>query len=360
MDTEETKLKKYIRTFAGDIEAVQKGSTPDLVPLAESRPPSLETPPLPPPPPPTTSEPSLVPTPIPVSNVGHVSISPLSIPIAKVEPPSSKPDVSPLETYAGDFADRMESTNASSATVLAAEQDAAPKVPQPVQKSSHGILYVCAGIALLVVGGWGMYAAYTRDLDIAPSALLEPDVSPIFVDERERISGTGSVLLRAIEQSASRPLAPGAVRLLSLADTVDTSIFSALQFPAPDKLLRNVDDAGSIAGVLDIGDKQNPFFILAVVSYGETFSGMLSWEPVMPRDLAQLFPLYSVASTTATTTTAGFRDEAVQNHDIRVYRDATGRSIIAYGYRDQRTLVIARDPAAWGEIADRLASSRTR
>ena len=53
-----------------------------------------------------------------------------------------------------------------------------------------------------------------------------------------------------------------------------------------------------------------------------------------------------------------FFDEVVANHDVRIYRDAEGRSILLYGYWNQTTLVIARDPSAFAEILGRLATSR--
>ena len=57
---------------------------------------------------------------------------------------------------------------------------------------------------------------------------------------------------------------------------------------------------------------------------------------------------------------ATFHDEVVSNHDVRIYRDAAGKSILLYGYWNQFTLVIARDPAAFTEILGRLATSRSQ
>lgn len=84
----------------------------------------------------------------------------------------------------------------------------------------------------------------------------------------------------------------------------------------------------------------------------------------MSADLKTLFPPYpTVASSTAATTTpslkAGFHDEVVSNHDVRVYRDEEGRSIVLYGYWNQTTLIIARDAAAFAELLGRLATSHS-
>ena len=120
------------------------------------------------------------------------------------------------------------------------------------------------------------------------------------------------------------------------------------------------------SSVVGTGGKQSPFFILSVASYGDTFAGMLSWEPTMPRDLGALFHSYltNVSTSTSATSTPKvsapilFRDEVISNHDVRIYRDAEGRSILLYGYWNQTTLIIARDPEAFIEIAGRISTSR--
>jgi hypothetical protein len=126
-----------------------------------------------------------------------------------------------------------------------------------------------------------------------------------------------------------------------------------------------------------------PFFALRVDSYERTYAGMLTWEPLMARDLALLYPLYPapelqsepapIATTTASSTSASatttpavvrqpvqatartrFEDEVVANHDVRVLRDTDGRTLILYGYADKRTLLIVRDEASFEALLARL------
>jgi hypothetical protein len=282
----------------------------------------------------------------------------------------------------------MKEEHASTATVLAAEQDALEGAPQPAptQSSHSNLLYVSASILLLIAGIAGAYVAYTHYKTITAPILFAPSASaPIFVDDREKIAGEGPILFQAIGQSVSRPLAPNAVRLLYTASSTEgtESVFSALRAPAPDILRRNVRIAGSMAGVVNAGDPQSPFFILSVLSYRDTFSGMLSWEPKIRSDLAALFPPYQTATSTPTATSTSatntskknaakpvavspkpaptaFVDETVANHDVRIYRDAAGKSVILYGYWNQTTLIIARDSSAFIEILQRLATSRAQ
>lgn len=382
--------KKYIRTLESDMATLKKGGIPDLTPLLEET--SA----------PTTKSPEVT---LPVESIPTFSQirktypSQPPVPPKPVPPPEPEPSPiivppepvkpSPIETYAGDFANRMKEEHASTATVLAAEQDALEGAPQPApQQSSRGnLLYVIAGTLLLIAGIAGAYVAYTHYKTILTPISFTPSVlAPIFVDDREKIAGEGPILFQAIGQSVSRPLAPNAVRLLYTASSTEGtgSVFAALETPAPDILRRNVRIAGSMAGVVNVGDPQSPFFILSVLSYRDTFSGMLSWEPRIRNDLKLLFPPYPTATSTpvATSTPAtgaskgavkitadaksapaaptAFVDDTVANHDVRIYRDAAGQSILLYGYWNQTTLVIARDPAAFTEILQRLATSRAQ
>jgi hypothetical protein len=272
----------------------------------------------------------------------------------------------------------MKETNASAATVLAAEQDVAP-APVLVQSSApaskKNLVYIIAGVVLLVVGITGAVVAYLRyQTATAPPVVTAPVISaPIFVDEREQVEGSGVTLLSAIQKSVARPIASGVVRFLYMSPATE-SVFAALDLSVPGSVLRNVSASGSMAGVVFASGKQSPFFILSVSSYSNTFAGMLSWEKTMPRDLAGLFPVpaavapatASATTTTATTSTAvpaaaaGFSDATVANHDVRVYRDAAGRDVLLYGYWNQTTLVIARDATAFAEVLGRLASSRAQ
>ena len=345
--------EKYIRTFAGDMETFKKGNAPDLVPLTA---PTLEERPVAAP---------ATPIPVPVS-IQNPSIVPKAAP-AYIPP---APANAPIKTYSSDFSDRMKEQHASSATVLAAEQDSAPVLVHssaPQGPSRANVLYSIAGGILLIAGAAGAYIAYSRYQTALAPVVLAPSVqAPIFVDDREQISGTGSALLSAVEKSVARSLTPNNVRLLYIASTTG-SVFTALPLSIPSVLIRNVNTEGSMAGVVNAGGSQSPFFKLSVSSYSNTFSGMLAWEKTMPRSLVRLFPPYPVASgSTASTSVpqamavAGFSDTTIANHDVRVYHDESGRSVFLYGYWNQVTLVIARDTAAFVEILKRLATSRTQ
>lgn len=371
--------KKYIRTFEGDMQTLKEGGTPDLAPFNKES---------------EFTEPKTSSTmPATVVSMQDTALPPDATGSPPPAPSKPKEEVVkpiPLQTYEGDFSKQMKDTKASMATVLAAEQDSAtgepqPSVPQSSSKSNR--IYIIVGVVLLILGAGGAYYAYTLYSTAVTPVSIQPSVSaPIFVDEREQITGMGSVLAQAIEQSVAKPLAPNTVRLLTLvsATTSNESVFSALHLGAPDILLRNVNTRGSIAGVVSTEGSKSPFFILSVASYSDTFAGMLSWEPQIVKNMEVLYPPHTplVVSTISTTSTSSgqtsspqatkaatttvptnvpqnFKDEVVSNHDVRMYRDAFGQSVVLYGYWNKTTLIIARDPVAFIEIVDRLATSRT-
>ncbi len=357
---------KFIRTFAGDMEILKSGGTPDFVPMGEhgnpaerlvSVSPVAETPP-----------PAPAPAPEPAPDT--------------LMPEHKETLVSPLQTYSADFADRVKDTHASAVTILAAEQDAgpAPEMPAPApvkQPMVSNKFLVITGLVLLMIGLAGAGIAYVRyQSAIAPVAVAPTITAPIFVDDRQQVSGAGDALLGMVQASVARQLSANQVRLLYIATSAPQSVFALLPTGAPFVVTRNVQPLGSMAGVVNVNGAQSLFFILSVDSYSNTFAGMLQWENTMPRDLVKMYPPYPTdvsqasATTTATTTaktapnapsvTAGFVDATVSNHDVREYLDGQGRVVMVYGYWDQQMLVLARDESAFSEIISRLATSRAQ
>ncbi len=219
-----------------------------------------------------------------------------------------------------------------------------------------------------------------------PPVIIAPSVpSLIFADEHAELKGTSYDLQKGLVDLASRSLPSGGVAVAYITYSTTTAkgdtvtlpaeggaLISAMGLPAPQILLRNVD-AASTVGVVHAGEETRPFFLLRVASFERTFAGMLDWEPSMAADLLLFYPPYPAEVQEPVGTSTGpvlrteesifsvsFVDEVVDNHDVRVLRDASGRSVLLYGYRDKQTLIIARDEAAFSELLKRLASTRAQ
>ncbi|HQU07754.1 MAG: hypothetical protein B7X04_02620 [Parcubacteria group bacterium 21-54-25] len=303
-------------------------------------------------------------------------------PAASTQTPvfATQPDeLSPLHTYKTDFVDHLQQTQASTVSVLAAEHDAgqAPTKEAYATSRSYTLLWAISGILLLIIGIGGVFYAYYYHVGLsAPVATVQTAPSLIATDGSVRLSGTGGALMNALANAANTAsLSDGSVELtyITIATTTATGatttisvpggyLIAALRLPLPNILANNIA-ADSTVGIVRASGETRPFFLLHVASYDAAFAGMLSWERTMATDLAPLYPPYPTATSTATTTVrissgaataSSFVDEVVANHDTRVLRDAAGRSIMLYGFRDKNTVIIARNAAAFTAILNRL------
>lgn len=240
-------------------------------------------------------------------------------------------------------------------------------------------MFVVAGIGAL---SFGVIYYLTRPDAVA---VTQGVPSLIEADETVKLEGvTGTELLLALRAVAEEPLVSGNVLVTYTTSASSTTkglpielpqpggaLVKALALNAPDILIRNIRPESTV-GVINAGTETRPFFILRVSSFERTFAGMLAWESAMRSSLSFLYPSYPNAPVeipveTATTTAvqsppvrrapASFADAVVRNHDVRVLRDADGRSLMLYGYKDKETLIIARDEAAFLELVSRLNTS---
>lgn len=336
-----------------------------------------------------------IPESVVISTVAPVVTTRVEAPLQAPAYVPDKDSPSPIHTYTSDFSDRIDTKQASTFSVLAAQADAGG-LKQSTKKSHKGALIVAFGILLLVVGGVGAYAAYRYVATHSTVPIIPTVSSLVFADEREALTGEGALLMQALVDSSGKNLDQGHVRVVYLTQASTTAdnqnitlalpggrLVGALQLAAPDILIRNIAPESTV-GIVHAGDETRTFFILRVLSYERTFAGMLSWESTMEQTLAPLYPSYPVpaipAPTIATTTkiikgksvistttieavapvyqAPHFVDEVASNHDVRALKDGTGKTILLYGYRDKETLIIARDEAAFGELSNRLSATK--
>jgi hypothetical protein len=100
------------------------------------------------------------------------------------------------------------------------------------------------------------------------------------------------------------------------------------------------------------GVNNETFVILTTQDYGQTFAGMLAWEPNMPTDLTTLFP------TLAANTNNTWSDDTFNNQDVRIIRDNSGNVILVYGFLDNATLVITGTEDVFQQIASKYINNK--
>ena len=395
--------KPHIRTFASDVASLTGKPLPKNVvnvpapkPVAPAAPVAPKEVAAPPPPKPmgpsreevlarlrdTAAKPAAV---IP-------SASPSVVP--GIPPVSKAPAAQPLptiHTYTSDFAEHAKRQGATPLSVLAAEQDAggasAPTALSVKKKSAW--IPILAGTLLILAGAASIYFAYyfITNRPSTPSAVFVPSL--IFADEHVRIQGFGTELQMRLAELSTHALPEGGVAIVYITYASTTpqgktveepatggALVRALTLTAPDILLRNTEPASTV-GLVRAGGETRPFMILRVASFERTFAGMLVWEKTMADDLRIFYPAFEVptpepvATTTATGTPATttpiappappeFEDLTISNYDVRILKDARGRTLLLYGYRDKETLIIARNEAAFEELVARLSATRAQ
>lgn len=322
-----------------------------------------------------------------------------------VAPPVPEPVVAPLpapaapapmHTYKSDFTDRVGTHSTTQFSVLAAEQDVKPSSRQTPTKPKKSLVPIIGGVVLLLLAGTASYAAYLYIGARHTVPVITLSVPSLIVaDEYKKLSGTGPELLRELAQVANEVLVNGNVLVTYIEQPATGTpgviagspapggvLIQALNLPAPDLLLRNITDISTV-GVIREGGDTRAFFVLRVSSYERTFAGMLTWEPLMERDLGILYPLYgnapapepevdlgtasttesasstpAVRNTTPATSRGRFEDTIVANRDVRILRDTQGRTLMLYGYADKETLIIARNEASFAALLTRLVPTR--
>jgi hypothetical protein len=128
-----------------------------------------------------------------------------------------------------------------------------------------------------------------------------------------------------------------------------TIMENALKLPIPNILLRTLNPAWMLGVYAEADSSEHPFVVVTTDFFQNALSGMLQWEATMPVDLAPY-----VITASSTPMNGHFKDEIVQNKDVRAYVASTGQTLFLYSFIDNSTLVFAQDEATLNEIVTRL------
>jgi hypothetical protein len=212
-------------------------------------------------------------------------------------------------------------------------------------------------ITLFLLGGvllYGVYYLMTRPqaaIVVASTSIVpytkEKDVN-ITSDNRTAITTGIAGLLQSTHEQ------PGSLTYMRfLKSGVELSahdFFQALAPQASDSLARSFD-IRYMSGVYSAIDNE-AFVMLSTLDYGQTFAGMLAWEPSMSADLASIFPALSGLGQNT------WNDDTFNNQDVRVLRDSSGKIVLVYGFLDKSILVITSDENTFQQIASKYINNK--
>ena len=289
-----------------------------------------------------------------------------------------------LRTLESDMQEAVQERNASTASIVMAEQAKAASSPTKTQKHrpsnlSKKILVVFASVLLVVIGVGGAYYLYLRS-PLAPSAPAAPKTASIasIVPPDEHnildLTGLGSEAAKTAAKNALSSVGGAKngsiVQIVPIEKEVGSSneniidaggFITLIGLPAPDVLFRSLNDQWMLGTYNDNGTAA-PFMVLTDNFFQNAYAGMITWENTMPDDFVDVFGYENkVTQQNGTSTLAsyfniqgGFKDGVIENKDVRVFAEPDGTILLLYSFVDNDTIVITTDENALAEIINRL------
>ena len=249
-----------------------------------------------------------------------------------------------LRTYQGDVEETLGKKKISKTTILIAEEERRKNTPpeplREVDTRQRNRIFVWSGIVLFFLGIMTVSVVYYIK-SANQVALVKTSKSIIAFSEEKGIRLVGltrtNLIGEIVSAKKSLDLPINSVLYLnsinidgSSVTASDFLILVAPQIPGP--LLRSFENKYML-GIYSYGTNE-PFIILTTNDFATTYSGMLQWEKNIILDIGPIFGINNTASTTV------FSDEAVQNKDLRVLKNTSGKTVLLYSFIDKNTLVI--------------------
>lgn len=298
------------------------------------------------------------------------------------EKKSASPLVKSIHTYKEDIASSVKG-GASITSIAAAEN--ARRTSQTAGDSetaetSKNVVIIAISVSLLLIGGigsWYAYSTYKERTEVVAEQKQRDPVQAEKITELVAKTGSGALasqLYSAVQNSTAplnsvERLIPIAEETLVLADGSEKTIplsteqfFSRIGTNMPATLLRSFDPSFYFG--LNAVRGNQPFLILKTNSFDVALSGMFRWEPMMIRDLQNIFlrpadrvapPLYTVGESNFS---YKFEDAILQNKEIRAVRDLKGNVVLLYVFLDTKTILITNDEVTLKDVSARLIKAQ--
>ncbi len=246
--------------------------------------------------------------------------------------------------------------------------------PGPIapRRPSHLVRNLFLAILSFVIIGGGLaggYYLYTKSpisaIPLKPatpapvSALSTKSLIPS--DSQVSISADGQTreaLLARIQAEIDKPQNPNTIKEIVLAQTgsagskqiAPSAIASAMNIAVPDSILRTLQPKWMLGVYADASGAKDIFIAATTDTFQNAFSGMLGWEPAMPRDLNAY-----VNAGTSTPLQGRFIDEIVKNKDVRAFvAPGNEATVFLYSFLDNSMLIMSDNEIALAEIVRRL------
>lgn len=276
----------------------------------------------------------------------------------------SRKPIKALRTYQGDVDELMSKKGESATTIFIAEEKRREEKPDLLvglgknEARNKSLLLLsgvilCVGLAIVGMVYWG---SLNQGVEVAEkekpliSFTLEKEF-PVKGLSKEQLSKNISEEVRSFNQQLNSVLFLNTYDNEKLYDIEE--IIKTLSPNIPGPLLRSFDDK-YMFGVLSYNTNEF-FMILKTNDYALSYSGMLSWEGSLARDLSLIFNIDTTALNKP------FVDLSIKNKDLRILKSESGKTELVYSFIDRNTLVITKNEDIFNAIlAKYLTSQNTR
>lgn len=283
---------------------------------------------------------------------------------------NNKPEKVPLKqirTYQGDVADALKKQHESLVSIQQVERSrkesarsakALTEKPRDRKEFAYLLLGSFLFVILSVIGVWYTYNEFVRKT--TPPLVSIPLNRFIYADS-EIILNIPNISREALIQTLSetiRNMPSGELKHVVLKKIVgddeqllsSSEFFSKLESRAPGSLIRAFDPLFMFGAF-----GESTFLIIKLVSFENTFAGMLAWEKDVNRDIGPLFATAELSRNVPTESI--FTDLRDNNRDIRVLT-LDDQSIILYSFFDNNTLIITDNTITLRAIIERLTQEK--
>jgi hypothetical protein len=275
------------------------------------------------------------------------------------EEPKKKDILKALRTYQGDVEEIMSHNKTSITDIVIAEQNKRNSLiegetEEKIENKAKNKFYILAGGLLLALGVITIVSVfYIKSNDKTPTPSTQENKTVISFSKESMLpvaSSTREQMLSSIvRERKSFDMPVNSVLYLNTSDGSHipaevASVFTLLAPRIPATLVRSFG-IKYMVGIYSF-DTNEPFFLLTVDDYGASYAGMLEWEPDMTKDIGVLFGIKPDIGTS----TPVFEDKTIKNKDLRILKDANGKTTLLYTFIDKKTLLITTNENIFGAI----------
>jgi len=298
-------------------------------------------------------------------------------------PPKKNLLVRPLRTYRDDITKLIQKGGASYLSMATAQYKRQGETGAETTSSKRILFLLIGSIFFIIAGIAGAGYFYFANSTDTPPIIAPTPSALVFAEAKQSINVTGEgrdQLLRTLT-NARNTVSQKIGSLTHLALTTDLQTGKKLMTSGeflqtigahlPPSTLRALEET-FMFGIYEQSGGQ-PFLIFKTTSFGESYAGMLAWEPYMRQDLSPLFGqavgggaatvgVIGTSTPPASTSSGGdtFVDRVIRNKDTRVLFSGNGAPLIIYSLPDQQTILITTNEGTFAEILNRIATARPR